>query len=394
MMLSKHNLKFLTLTLLSTTAIYSHAGLSFGDKTTTTGQLDISGAVRAKYIYNFDTEPSTSKLSFNDALLWIDYTSPKWLGRIDYRAYEYYGHVGDASWLHNAWIGYKFDDHQKLIAGLNPVPFGSGRFWGSTYYLGIGNVLGLEDVHNLGLKYEYSQAPYEFQAAFYPRDGGNYHGKSKDASRFSVNAVEADDASNGTYTQEKNSIVLRGAYTLKDVLGQKDLSTQLGASVWHSTLENKRNHKDGDRQVYAVFANNNYKNWNLQVLAGYQNINNKDDVFANFTTFGAFDYSFNAANKGQFYSSELSYAFPQQWGDFNGFKPYVNYSAYLKDQAGFKDTQRIITGLAFNYKKLTVNSELLLGKHDPYLGDAEGLAQGSGDGDWNKRLFVSLAYYF
>jgi hypothetical protein len=35
-------------------------------------------------------------------------------------------------------------------------------------------------------------------------------------------------------------------------------------------IENKRSGQDGDRQVYSVFSNTNYNQWNLQLLAGYQ----------------------------------------------------------------------------------------------------------------------------
>ncbi len=69
-------------------------------------------------------------------------TTPKWIGRLDYRVYEYYGRLGDANWLTDAWLGYKINDNSKIIAGLNPVPFGLGRFWGNTYYLGIANSAG------------------------------------------------------------------------------------------------------------------------------------------------------------------------------------------------------------------------------------------------------------
>ncbi|MEX7539474.1 hypothetical protein AB0862_000085, partial [Acinetobacter baumannii] len=98
------------------------------------------------------------------------------------------------------------NDNSKIIAGLNPVPFGLGRFWGNTYYLGIANSAGWEDVHNLGVKYDFNDGINEAQLAFYPTDGGTYRGKSKDSSRFSINPVNADDSvPQGTNTKEKNS---------------------------------------------------------------------------------------------------------------------------------------------------------------------------------------------
>ena len=109
-----------------TFSLSSHAALTFGNAEE--GQLKVSGTVRAKYIYDFDSDPTTSKFSFNDAVLWLDYNSPKWIGRLDYRVYEYYGHLGDANWLTDAWLGYKINDNSKIIAGLNPVPLAWAAF--------------------------------------------------------------------------------------------------------------------------------------------------------------------------------------------------------------------------------------------------------------------------
>ena len=270
--------KTLLASVLALITIQSQAALTFGN--IEDGQLKVSGTIRAKYIYDFESDPSTSKFSFNDAVLWLDYNSPQWIGRLDYRVYEYYGNIGDASWLTDAWIGYKINDKSKIIAGLNPVPFGLGRFWGNNYYLGIGNAAGWEDVHNLGIKYDFNDGTNEAQIAYYPTDGGNYQGNSKDSQRFSINPVNADDyVTQGTNTQEKNSIVLRGAHTFKNIAGNDQFNSQIGASAWYSTIENKHSKQDGDRQVYSVFSNINYNQWNLQLLAGYQDIDNADAHF-------------------------------------------------------------------------------------------------------------------
>ncbi|MBD0243224.1 hypothetical protein IAF68_25005, partial [Acinetobacter baumannii] len=155
-----------------------------------------------------------------------------------------------------------------------------------------------------------------------------------------------------------------------------------------------RSGQDGDRQVYSVFSNTNYNQWNLQLLAGYQDIDNADTQYKDHLTLGGFDYSFNSATKGQIYSAELSYLFPQQFGPITSVRPYLNYSSYRKEQDGFKNSTRFIPGIAFNYQKLTVQAELLMGKHDPYLGDSEGLAAGGSNDKWNKKAFVIFAYYF
>ena len=56
--------------------------------------------------------------------------------------------------------------------------------------------------------------------------------------------------------------------------------------------------------------------------------------------------------------------------------------------------QRGVPGIAFSYDKVTVQAELLIAKHDPYIGDSEGLAAGGENDDWTKRAYVSIGYYF
>ena len=200
------------------------------------------------------------------------------------------------------------------------------------------------------MKYDFNDGTNEAQLAFYPTDGGTYRGKSKDSSRFSINPVNADDSvPQGTNTKEKNSIVVRGAHTFKNVLGQENFSTQLGASAWYSTIENKRSGQDGDRQVYSVLAipittNGIYSFW-LVIKTLIMPTQYKDHL-----TLGGFDYSFNSATKGQIYSAELSYLFPQQFGPITSVRPYLNYSSYRKEQDGFKNSTRFIPGIAFNYQ--------------------------------------------
>ncbi|OIF89904.1 hypothetical protein A7M93_21435, partial [Acinetobacter baumannii] len=73
--------KTLITTSLLTFSLSSNAALTFGNAVE--GQLNVSGTVRAKYVYDFDSEPSTSKFSFIDVVLWLDYNSPKWISSLD-----------------------------------------------------------------------------------------------------------------------------------------------------------------------------------------------------------------------------------------------------------------------------------------------------------------------
>lgn len=368
----------------------SYSGFEFGDKESTLGQIAVGGALRGKYVYDHYSTPSSSKFSFSDAVLKINYDSPNIIGYLDYRIYENYGHLGDASWLTDAWVGYKINTENKVIAGLNPVPFGLGSFWGNTFYLGIGNSMGLEDVHNLGVNYQFKTDQYQIDLAYYPTDGGNYKGQSKDSKRYSINLVNADDyVKDGTNSKEKNMLVGRYAQQFSN----GDLNYQLGGSAWYSDIENRNYNTTGSRKIWSVFSDLNYKNWNSKLLFGHQNIDNKDPIHPDHITLGGFDYSFNSATKGNFYSAEISYLLPDQYQNIKSIRPYLNVSGYGNKNDNFSDSMRVIPGVSFNFKDITIQAEYLMGKHDPYLGDENGLAQGDIN-SWNKKAYVSIAYYF
>lgn len=381
-------ISLITLTIFMTQLAYS--SFEIGDKEEISGQLNIGGALRGKYVYDYYSKPTSSSFSFSDAILWLDYESPNIIGHLDYRVYEYYGHLGDASWLTDAWIAYKINDKDKIIFGLNPAPFGLGRFWGNAFFLGIGNTMGLEDVHNPGVNYQFKNDKNQFDFAYYPIDSGNFQGQSKDSKRLSISPVNADDyVKDGTNTKEKNMLVARYTYQFE----YANLDYKLGTSIWYSNIENRKYDTTGSRKVWALFADFNYRNLSTKLLFGRQNIDNKDLLYPDHITLGGFDYSFNSATQGNFYSTDFSILLPDKFENIRSVRPYLNLSGYSNKNNQYSKSLRFIPGISFKLKDLTIQAEYLVGKHDPYLGDANGLAQGDMN-KWNKKTYISIAYYF
>lgn len=355
------------------------------------GKLDIGGAIRAKYQYKDDAQQDKSKLEFADSKLVVQYTSPTWLGYADYRCYRS-KELCDLSMLVDAWVGYQLDPQQQVSIGMMPVPFGPSQYWGSTYYEGTAYNLGLEDTHNLGIRYQYKTEQNELSLGFYPYDGGNYVGQSNDASRFSANLVQADDLEHGTNIEEKNMLIGRISHSFAPTA---TLNHTLGASYWHSALDNQRSGKTGQRDVWSVYGSSNWNQWNTTLVAGQQRLDNKDHNMPDISTFGAFDYPYQIANDYDFYSAELSYRFANAYGRLSNIKPYLNYSAMDKNKKGFATSERLISGVGFNYGPMGIFAEYMLGKNDAMFGgDANSYAQGSPDADWKKLLYISIGYYF
>lgn len=355
------------------------------------GKLEIGGAIRAKYQYKDFAQTDKSKLEFADSKLVINYSSPTWLAYADYRCYRT-EELCDLSMLVDAWVGYQLDPVQQVSVGMMPVPFGPAQYWGSTYYEGTAYNLGLEDTHNPGIKYQYTTPANELSLGFYPHDGGNYVGQTNDASRFSANLAQADDPDNGTHIEEKNMLVGRASHRF---VQSEKLNHTLGVSYWHSTLKNQQNSQSGNRDAWNVFGSSNWNQWNATLVAGQHRLDNKNMQMPDISTFGAFDYSYNLANDYDYYSAELSYHWPESYGKFSNIKPYLNYSAMDKQPKGFATSQRLISGIGFNYGPMGIFAEYMIGKNDAMVGgDASSYAQGRQDADWKKLLYISIGYYF
>lgn len=371
-------------------------GFTWGDKQAQSGEWTVSPAIRTRFQHkdfaDAASEGKNNDWKLADLKLVVAYENPQWLAQIDTRCYQY-DSLCDAVFLHSAWAGYKINAEQTVSGGLQPVDFGFGRFWGSSYYETLFNTLGYEDVHNLGIKYQLKHDDYQLTLGFYPRDGGNFKGTSKDSSRYTGNFVEADDLDHGTNIEEKNMWVARAAKTFVWDAEQQ-ANTQVGASVWYSDLDNKKTDATGHKRNWNIFSTSNYQAWQLMLLAGQQKIDNKDQIMPDSSTLGAFDYSYNIANAGKYAMAEVNYTLKDEFKGITGIKPYLSYSQFFKDQAGYKDSTRIITGVAFNYKKVGVQFEYIMSRNDAMIGgNANSLAEGDHN-DWNKLLYVALGYYF
>ncbi len=371
-------------------------GLVWGDRQATTGQFAVSGAIRTRFqskdFADAATEGKNNDWRLADLRLILDYENPKWLAQSDIRCYEY-DSLCDAVFLHSAWVGYKLDPEQTMSVGLQAVDFGLGRFWGSSYYETLFNTLGYEDVHNLGVKYQLKHDDYQLTLGFYPTDGGSFKGTSKDASRYTGNFIEADDLEHGTHIKEKNMWVARAVKTLTWDAEQQ-ASTQLGASMWYSELDNKKTDSTGHKTNWNIFSTTNYQNWQMMLLAGQQKINNKDQLMPDSSTLGAFDYAYNIANDGKYAMAELNYSVKDEFKGITGIKPYISYSQFFKDQTGYKDSNRIISGVSMKYKKVGVQLEYILSRNDAMIGGtAKSLAEGDNN-KWNKLLYLAVGYYF
>jgi len=141
-----------------------------------------------------------------------------------------------------------------------------------------------------------------------------------------------------------------------------------------------------------------YGPWGFKAIYIRQDIVAKNPIRNDLITVGGFDFAYNMATHGNFVSAEVTYKIADPIGPFLA-APYFGYSAYDKDNANFKATERFILGSAWTLTadpNLVIYTEGVFGRNDPYVGAGQfvnGLAQG-GDNRWKSRFIMNIGYYF
>lgn len=359
--------------------------------------FDIGGAVRARV--DFDPDRNIEKLSFDTAFLTATYTSDSWIGAAKYRfygdayPYEYTDKVGDISFAEYAWVGYKFDEARQIHVGLNKIPFGLQPYYGSTFFESLGNVIGLEDIQDLGVKYMHQQDDWNLQLAYYLRPADQGQGTSRGGRTYATSVATADDyVIDGSDNHEHDIFVARLAHNV--ALGA--WQSEIGASLLTSTLENQDTRNSGRRNALAAHYVGKNGPWGVQLQATRQVMSPNNPGRDDLVSFGSFDGTFNVAAKGNLYVADLSYDIAGNFGWVSGVKVYGNYSIFDKDKDSFQDSQRFILGTSFSVKDLWIALEWLHGKHDPYIGGGsytQSLGEG-GSNRWENQLYANIGYYF
>lgn len=363
-----------------------------------TDHLDLGGAVRARWDYDPDRDIQT--FNFDTAILSAKYSSDTWIGAAKYRfygrayPYRYTDKVGDIAFAESAWIGYRFNPEQQVQVGLNQIPFGLQPYFGSTFFETLGNVVGLEDIEQIGAKYIQQHGDWNLQAGYYLRPAWQGKGTSNGRTYSSVVSSADSYVADGSDNRERNTLVLRVARAVQ--LG--DWASEVGVSGLTSTLKNNDTHNDGRRNALAVHYRGKNGPWGVQLQAARQQMSPRNPGTDELITLGGYDGTFNVASRGNLYVADLSYDVDGKYlfDQVSGVKLYANYSAFDKSTSAYKTSQRMILGSSFSLSKLWIATEWLFGKNDPYIGGssyAQSLGAG-GSNQWENQVYVNIGYYF
>lgn len=369
--------------------------------------LTIGGAIRFNYVHkSWQPAYRSGFFGLDTARVDLNYDDGSLIGSAQYR-YNHFPKGQGGYWqhfLHHGWIGRRFADKSELHVGLDRNPFGLLPFASTNFYESIAFYAGLEDKYDLGVSYASRPGPFEWQLAYFPRDGGSYGGGSNTAgasNRYSYNIVP-DDAEQGYGTGQRD----------------RERDTLVGRMVWHAgpagrhefgvsgltgAIDNGRGTRTR-RHAFAAHYQGSYGPVKLMLEAvryRYRTAHDAGQTYNgldpnSFLMLGGFGYPFPVASKGDILIANVSREISGRLGPLSGFKVYNDYGVLRKRSGAYEDSVQNVTGLTFSSGKWTFYMDFMLGKHHPYLSpDLGGLASTSAAHDgFTRRINLQAGYYF
>jgi len=368
----------------------------------------LGGVLRGRWDVRFNdahgdgTRRTSNHLSFDTLILKADYDGKDYFASAQYRFYGgsvlyshaggYRNYPGEVSFPLQAYAGRRFANGDRVAVGLQPVVLDE-QYWGAQVLGSIGFVVGLEEVYAPGITYRHDGDGYRLAAGYYPTSTPDGKGISRDGARYSTAFVQGDSyVPNGTRTSERDLV----AATLdRDLYRHDDITVSAAVSGLYSRLQDKSGTPQGDGERRALAASIKVGNgsWRGKVLVARQDISLPAARDTHVITVGGFDASYNIATKGTVVFAEVGRPVTLGGQDVD---LYASLSRFIKDEADFKDSQRLTLGSAWTHGRLRVSSELLVGRNDPFVGAGQyisGAAEG-GDDRYKTSLFTVIGYRF
>lgn len=327
-------------------------------------------------------------VSLDTLRLDTDYTNGPLDARFQYRFYDGY-HA-----LHTADLGYEFADKGQIKVGVTRVPFGPHKYGISkSWFFDQHFYVGLADDMDLGVRYSRPIGNTKFDIAYFISDEGSWAGSSRDSARYAYDVVNES----GTGYEERGQFNVRGIYRVE----QWSAPVDIGLSLQYGKLRSRGVQSDGDGFAVSAHAVANLDGFSVagqltryRFDVGAEQPLGTDDL----VQFGGFDAPATIASAAWIPAVSLRYNVDTDriaWLD--SVMPYLEYSAVVKDERRFKDSELFVLGAAWSRKGWYIYSDLALSNGNEFVGGESEFGDRLGanlDDQWQYRFNLNLGYYF
>ncbi|GAA4318493.1 outer membrane beta barrel protein [Pontixanthobacter gangjinensis] len=301
--------------------------------------------------------------------------------------YRWYSEAFGGSFLKQAWVGYRFDEKNELQVGLSQVPFGIQQYNSNNWFFNLTYYMGLEDDHDMGVKFLHEGEKFEYDIAFYKNAEELRFGNTTEASssRYSYDVVGRNKEAN----QVNGKIIYK--------IGE-DFKHRFGASAQFGGLYNLDTEKMGTHSGLALHYEFFVKNWNLKLQAMKidHDPENAEGETNEIIQMGAYGAPYAVASDFNIYTLAISKSVPVKLGPVSNLEFYNDFGFMDKDVDSFEDSFMNVTGVLVTAGKLYTYIDYAAGYNQSWLGGnfVDDFAEGNPNAKWEARFNINIGYYF
>lgn len=362
-------------------------------------QIDVGGALRFNYnVSSWKDAQQSRGGDFGYDVFRIN-AKAKYKGVKLNAEYRFYSTGFGGGMLKQGWVAYDFDPKNEIQIGLTQVPFGITQYNSHNWFFNLGYYVGLEDDHDMGVKYSHNGDNWEFRLGFFKNAEELRFGNNSDISdsRYSYDVSSIDlDGDGDLDIRNKEINQFNGKFNYK--FGGENSQSKLGVSAQYGGLYNMDTEKTGNRYAVAAHYELNAGNLNLKAQAANYKFNPETPAGEpdNVVAMGAYGFPYLAAAEANMYTVAVAYSVPVEWGPISNLQFYNDFGMLDKAESSFENSFMNVTGVLVTAGQVYTYIDYAAGKDQPWLGPnwTNGLASGDPDAAWHARFNINIGYYF
>lgn len=352
-----------------------------------TPEVDIGGALRFNYnLSSWKPEQKKRGGDFGYDMFRIN-ANVAYQGIYLNAEYRFYSESFGGGMLKQGWMGYRFNEKEEVHVGLTQVPFGIQQYNSHNWFFNLGYYMGLEDDHDMGVKFIHSGMHWEYQLAFFK---GAEELRFGDTSAASYSRYSYDIAGSNKEINQFNAKVV---YKWGDTL-----VSQFGSSLQYGGLYNIESRETGNHYGIALHYEADYKAWNLKSEAVYvaHNPENEPGNSEEVVTMAAYGAPYDVAADFNLYTLAIARDVPVDWGPVSNLQFYNDFGYMQKRNSSFEDSYMNVTGVLIAAGNLYTYVDYAAGYNHSWLGGnfVDDFAAGNPDAKWEARFNINIGYYF
>ena len=301
--------------------------------------------------------------------------------------YRFYSEAFGGGMLKQGWFGYRFSEKDELQLGLTQVPFGIQQYNSNNWFFNLSYYVGLEDDHDMGIKYIHLGENTEYHLAFF---------KNAEELRFGNDTeISPSRYSYDVAGRNKEINQFNGKFVYK--FGG-DVLQRIGVSGQYGSLYNLDSEEKGDHYALALHYEATYHNWNLKAEAMNiaHNPANTSGNSREVILMAAYGAPYEVAADFNMYTLTLARNVPVDWGPVSALQFYNDFGYMQKQEDNFEDSAMNVTGVLVTAGNIYTYIDYAAGLNHSWLGGnyIDDFSRGTAGAKWEARFNINIGYYF